>query len=483
MGNPVIVDDGGCSIEVYSGPTKLAAPFKYTIGTPLKIVVRSRPADADGAAQIVAASYGTIKGGDAWISTPQCSKVNNKVVLRTYIWSPPSANIVEKLASLCGHSRSKSMSSSSVSISLDCTDNTSPGCPGAPVLTCAGAEVGHQLCTGSPGSANLQLNPPRALTVCGFASDGCVSKRAFCCIHQTIAPDYDVVVVGSGLAGSATAAALAHMLDDRGLNKATVALLDASPEPDQGGGSTSVYGQGVAWFPNTRHPSQVGCDNVLAGQSDWVEYIEGQAGDTHHALVQEYVATANNTLHYWDTALGGMEVLPVHQWSYADADRPDYDPAAILSRSTTGAACWPDYHGVSRNASGSKSSTASVRMNVSGNVFHRGATHGNWQKRTAAHWLSDLAAIRTQKGGKRRHPLWTGHTVVNVTMDGRLGYVLTVRDSGSEDRRTCLNLQVRASKVVFASGGFGAKVYPEHHVSVDANTGLARDVAVRACQA
>ncbi len=88
------------------------------------------------------------------------------------------------------------------------------------------------------------------------------------------------------MAGSATAAALGRMLADRGLAKATVALLDASPALEQGAGSTSVHGQGVAWFPNAEHSSQAGCGDVLAGQHAWIEHIESQAGAAHHKREQ-----------------------------------------------------------------------------------------------------------------------------------------------------------------------------------------------------
>ena len=384
------------------------------------------------------------------------------------------------------------------------------------VLTCRGAEEEHGLCSGSPGSANLQLDPQRARAPCGFAVDRCASRRGFCCTRRTLAPQYDVVVIGSGLAGSATAAALAQMLSNRGLREATVALLDASPDPVQGSGSTSAHAEGMAWFPNAKHPSQAGCGDLLSGQADWVKYIEARAGDAHSALVKAYVAASPEVVRFWDAALGGVEVLPVHQWSHRGPQHPAYDPAAIPRRSATGAACWPDYaaqHNDDDNSGGNQSrepratpetpslgaanatarlqetatsttttTTYTLPLNVAGNVFQRAAKGGNWQRRRAADWLGDLASLRTRAGSKRRHSLWTGHTVLNVTAKGTgTGYTLAVKARGTA-KGACMDLEVQASRVVFASGGYGAKVYPQHHASVDTNTGLARDVAVRAWQ-
>ena len=377
-----------------------------------------------------------------------------------YTWKPPARGGDATLDSLCGHFNSKTMSSSTVQLSLDCTDKTAAGCSGAPVLTCSEAQAKLKLCTGSKSTTNHGLKSSAADLVCGTA-DECRDKVEECCREQTIAAKYDVVVIGSGLAGSATVAALSSMLSDRGLGE-TVALVDASEDLVQGGGSTSVHAPGVAWFPNVNDASQAGCEGVLSGKSAWVSYLEQRAGVMFKSAISDYVADAGESFQFWSKFMGGLEPLPVHTWRYPDSNIPAFEPSTILPRSVTGAACWPDY---SRDSS-----------TVAGNVFYRGAANGNWKRRETSDWLADLAAARASEGRpKARYPLWTGHTVQSVTPDTAAGhgYVLSVRSARSAATRS-----VRAAKVVFASGGYGAVKYPNHHLSVAANTGLAWDSAV-----
>ena len=103
------------------------------------------------------------------------------------------------------------------------------------------------LTTGSKSTTNHGLKRSAVDLVCGTA-DECRDKVEECCREQTIAAKHDVVVIGSGLAGSATVAALSGMLSDRGLGE-TVALVDASKDLVQGGGSTAP---GVAWSEKAR---------------------------------------------------------------------------------------------------------------------------------------------------------------------------------------------------------------------------------------